>query len=280
MSVAVALVVGFLAARALVLVAGPALGHAALERENYRGRRVPTAGGVVVVVAVALVEAGRAAVAALGVGDAGVPVGRALVLLAVVGFGFLGFVDDVLGDGDDRGFRGHLRALARGRVTTGMLKLAGGGGLALVLVVAGRGGTGGQPFVDAAVVALGANLGNLLDRAPGRTTKFALVAYVPVAVACGVSATGAALAALVGAACGLLADDLRERLMLGDVGANAIGAGLGLALVLETGPAARVAVAVVLLLANVASEFVSFSRVIERTPPLRAFDALGRGGAP
>jgi len=38
----------------------------------------------------------------------------------------------------------------------------------------------------------------------------------------------------------------------------------------------RATVAVVLLLLNVASERVSFGAVIDRTPPLRALDRLGR----
>ena len=40
-------------------------------------------------------------------------------------------------------------------------------------------------LADAALVALAANLGNLLDRAPGRTIKVGLVAYVPLALAAG-----------------------------------------------------------------------------------------------
>ena len=78
------------------------------------------------------------------------------------------------------------------------------------------------------LIALAANLGNLLDRAPGRTIKFGLVAYVPIAIVLGTAPIGVAIAPVMGAALGLLGDDLRERLMLGDTGANVIGAVLGL----------------------------------------------------
>jgi UDP-N-acetylmuramyl pentapeptide phosphotransferase/UDP-N-acetylglucosamine-1-phosphate transferase len=67
--------------------------------------------------------------------------------------------------------------------------------------------------------------------------------------------------------------------MLGDTGANVLGAVLGLAVVLEAAPSTRVVVAIVLFVANVASEFVSFSGVIARVAPLRAFDDLGRAGS-
>ena len=66
--------------------------------------------------------------------------------------------------------------------------------------------------------------------------------------------------------------------MLGDTGANLFcGAVLGLAVVIEAGTGTRLVVAAVLLGANLLSEFVSFSTVIKRVPPLRRFDELGRG---
>ena len=43
----------------------------------------------------------------------------------------------------------------------------------------------------------------------------------------------------MGATFGLFADDVRERLMLGDTGANVIGAVLGLAVVLGTSETTR-----------------------------------------
>ena len=83
------------------------------------------------------------------------------------------------------------------------------------------------------LIALAANLGNLLDRAPGRTIKFGLVAYVPIAIAIGTAPIGIARRAGDGRRrSGCSRDDLHERLMLGDTGANVIGAVLGLAVVL------------------------------------------------
>ena len=276
MSIVVAFAVGFLAVLLALLAAQGVLATPVLERENYRGHRLPTAAGILLVLAVLGIEGVRTASGALDLGDPGITGARALVLLAVVGFGFLGLVDDLVGDGSDRGFRGHLGALRRGRVTTGMAKLAFGAALSLVLVSGAHGETGIEPFVDALLVALAANLANLLDRAPGRTTKVALVCYVPVALVCGTASIGVATAVVAGGALGLLPEDLRERLMLGDTGANVLGAVLGLAIVLETSTATRTGVAVALLALNLVSEVVSFGRVITMVPPLRAFDRLGR----
>jgi UDP-GlcNAc:undecaprenyl-phosphate GlcNAc-1-phosphate transferase len=92
----------------------------------------------------------------------------------------------------------------------------------------------------------------------------------------GTAPEGAALTPVVGAAVGLLPDDLGERLMLGDAGANALGAVLGVGAVLTLGPWSRVVLAVVLAALNLAAEMVSFSRVIDRVGPLRLLDRLGR----
>jgi UDP-N-acetylmuramyl pentapeptide phosphotransferase/UDP-N-acetylglucosamine-1-phosphate transferase len=86
----------------------------------------------------------------------------------------------------------------------------------------------------------------------------------------------AGVALAVGAAAGLLVPDLRERLMLGDSGANVLGAVLGLGVLLTCSPGVRLVVLVVVLALNLVSEVVSFSRVIDRVAPLRALDRLGR----
>ena len=271
-----AFVAGAVVVRLLVAGASEVLAAPALRRRNYRDRELATAGGVLIVLALVPIEAVRAVLEVLDLGREGSSAARALVLLACLGFGLLGFVDDVLGTAADQGFRGHLRALTQGRITTGMLKLGGGGALALVLVATARPEGGWRLLADALVVALAANLVNLLDRAPGRAIKASLAAAAPLALVAGSGPVGLALAPVLGGAAGLLGDDLRERLMLGDTGANVLGAALGLAAVLELSSGPRWVVLAALVAVNVAAEVVSLSSVIDRTPPLRALDRLGR----
>lgn len=272
-----ALAVGFVAGRLAWLAARPWFAQPGLTRPNYRNHYVPTATGVVVALALLLVEAGRAAAATAGLGDDSAAQGaRLLTVLVVLGFCLLGAVDDVAGSGEHRGFRGHLLALATGRVTTGLFKLLGGAAVAVLVVAPLAGGSLRRLVTDAALVALAANLGNLLDRRPGRTGKAALVSFALVLGLAGADPDLAGVAVAIGAAAALLGDDLRERLMLGDAGANPIGAALGFGVVLAAGPEARDLTAAALLALNLLGEVVSFTRVIDALPPLRALDALGR----
>ncbi len=276
MSVVAALVVGVITVRCLRLGAEDMLRAPTLMRHNYRDRIVPTAGGVLIVLAVLVVEAGRVALGAIDIGRNGLTEARSLVLFAAFGFALLGLIDDLLAQGDDRGFRGHLRALREGRLTTGFLKLFGGAGIAVVLVASPGFATGRRLLVDALLIALAANLANLFDRAPGRVIKVGIVAYVPLAIALGPSDIGVAIALVMGAAFGLLGDDLYEHLMLGDTGANVIGAVLGLGVVIGLSETARLTVLIVVAALNIAAELVSFGAVIDRVPPVRAVDHWGR----
>lgn len=84
------------------------------------------------------------------------------------------------------------------------------------------------------------------------------------------------VAGALGGAAGVLPDDLGERAMLGDCGANAYGALLGVAIASRTGPVGRAAALAGLVALTAASEKVSFTQVIQSTPGLRELDALGR----
>src|SRR5260221_324195 len=104
----------------------------------------------------------------------------------------------------------------------------------------------------------------VVPTAGGVIVVLAVVAIAGARVGLGSDALGVAMAPVIGAFVATLPDDLGERLMLGDAGANVLGAVLGLAVVLECATGTRVVVLAVLLVLNAASEWVSFSRFIER----------------
>jgi hypothetical protein len=64
--------------------------------------------------------------------------------------------------------------------------------------------------------------------------------------------------------------------MLGDAGANLVGALAGVALLVTLDETARLVALAVVLALTVYGEFRSISRAIEAIPPLRALDRAGR----
>jgi len=146
-------------------------------------------------------------------------------------------------------------------------------------MIVALGGSGlGDVLLGGAVVASLANLVNLFDLRPGRAIKVGVLLGAPAMAGPDPSATIAA--APLGAAVALLPEDLGEEAMLGDAGANALGALLGVAVLARYDRIGRLAHLVVATALTLMSEKVSFTRVMERTPVLRRLDALGRRPAP
>ena len=300
--------------RALLALAGAAVarlglaGAAALDarpagapwrRTNYTGRPVTLLGGPAL------------ALAATASAVAGAPAGTRAAAALVGGVsGLVGGYDDLAGarpeQARDKGLAGHLRALRAGRVSAGAVKVAGigaaaaaaavlvkdpaallrprpghrpeparGGGHGVLLPAAGpfhRRTTLADAVLTTGLVAGTANLVNLLDLRPGRAAKAAALA-----AAAGLGGPpGPLVAGPLGASLAVLPADLGERVMLGDCGANAVGALLGLRLAAVPGRPARTGALAVVVGLTLASERVSFTRVIEATPVLRDLDRLGR----
>jgi hypothetical protein len=236
-------------------------------RTNHRGEQVT------------LLEGPAYALGALAgvVATPGLPARARLgAVTAVGGAAVFGLYDDLAGNADARGLRGHLGALARGEVTTGAVKI---GGLVGVGLVAARaaGLRGVDAVTGAGVVAGAANLLNLLDLRPGRALKVGLLHAAALALPDSRPGAGrAVLAGPVGAAAGVLRPDLAERAMLGDAGANALGAAIGYGVLTSYGRVGRLAHLAAIVALTLASERVSFTRVIEQTPVLAWADRLGR----
>jgi glucosyl-3-phosphoglycerate synthase len=188
------------------------------------------------------------ALVALGGGKAPTRVRAGVAAIAL-----LGLADD-LWSGPERGFRAHL---TKGS-TTGVAKAV---GIPLVALATTR------SLRKATLVALAANVVNQLDTRPGRALKAFLAgaalvrgpatSYVPIAV--------------------LLAPyDLREMTMLGDAGANALGALLGFGSVGKLTARGQLFAIAALAGVTVAGEARSLGESIERTPVLSRLDRLGR----
>ncbi len=270
-------VLGAAAAVALWVGMQPMFSRPVFIRKNFRGVELPTAVGIIVPVTVVATMAALTLLTTLGWRPDQPGLGAlGLTATATVGFALLGLLDDVAVDEGASGYRGHVAALLRGRLTAGSLKMVAGPAVAVVVVAPVANDSAVRLLLDAALVALAANLANLFDRAPGRVIKVSVL-MAAVCVACASAAPQLlGLCVVAGAAAGLLVPDLRERMMLGDAGANPLGATLGLAAVLVFAPMTRNWVLAALVVLNLASERVSFSRVIDRVAPLRLLDQLGR----
>lgn len=246
-------------------------------RTNVRGLQVPVGAGVLLPAAAVFGVTVLSAIDVLGVEVSRTSVASAhLTLSAVLGFSLWGLLDDVAQDEGVSGYRGHVSALLRGRLSAGALKLLAGGALSLVVVAPIAEESAVRLAIDGLLVALSANLANLFDRAPGRTSKVALVAAAGVIAAGGAGPATVGVAFVAGGVLALLWPDLRERLMLGDAGSNSVGAAIGLGVVLNCSETTRTIVMCAVLGLNLLSEAVSFSAVIRRTPPLRLLDEWGR----
>jgi UDP-GlcNAc:undecaprenyl-phosphate/decaprenyl-phosphate GlcNAc-1-phosphate transferase len=238
------------------------------KRQNFAGRNIPTSTGLsfLPIVLVMLV--------ASFAGMLGPDVGWYLAYSLLAGL--VGFADDRWGWADERGFAGHLGALSRGRVTTGLVKVLvlGGGAVVFGVLVFG---VGWRALFAAFLLAGCANLANLFDVRPGRALKFLGVPVVVLLVVAPYEAV-LAVAGVVGGAVGLFYFDLKGRIMLGDAGAAIWGAVLGY-LAVTSGPGVVWWVAGVAILGLTAvAEFSSISRVIEEVGALRRLDLWGRGG--
>jgi UDP-GlcNAc:undecaprenyl-phosphate/decaprenyl-phosphate GlcNAc-1-phosphate transferase len=262
-------VVGLIVLRALL----PSLQRSPFLVENFRKVEIPTAAGLVVLLTLIGVEAGRSLLASVIDADWATVPSAAAVMTLVGAFTAFGLLDDLAASPGDRGFKGHFRALAKGRLTTGSLKLFGGG---LVALAVSHDTNVGWTIVNTLVIALSANLANLFDLRPGRTLKVVLVWGLVLFVVSQADLRLASVAVVFGAAMALFVPDLRAKLMLGDTGSNALGAALGFGVVLVASDTVRVVFLVALLVLTAIGDLVGFTKIIKSTPPLRYLDELGR----
>lgn len=227
---------------------------------NYQGKSLPTGLGLAFIIPPVLLMVGHFRVS----NEA--PYFAVLILF----FALLGSIDDSYGNSTKKGVRGHFTS--RG-ISTGVLKALGGLGISLI-VGAHYASSLFELLLHGLVIALSANVINLLDLRPGRAGKAFLFFAIPLIVLTPGSLLP--LQWMMASLLGYLPWDLRGFCIMGDSGSNPLGATLGFAVVLGSPLAVKLIVVIFLLGANLLAEKYSFSKFIESNRVLHFLDRLGR----
>jgi UDP-GlcNAc:undecaprenyl-phosphate GlcNAc-1-phosphate transferase len=298
----------FLLALAMAAVLAPALLRALIDaghtRPNYRERSLPYAFGVLAPAAALLALIPLMLVQRLASEAVFYPVALPIAVYAL-GVLALGLLDDTLarperqatlarsasddaeagvarsnaqdgrGGGVQRGWRGHGSALLRGELTTGALKAVGSLGLAL-FAMSYLNVSDGRWLLAAGVLVLATNVFNLLDLRPGRAAKAFVLLGAGLTLGSGEARQLWALGLFAAPALVAGVYDLRERAMLGDTGANLLGALAGLWMVLTLSGAGQLVALALLAAITLYGELRSISALAEKTPGLRTLDSWGR----
>ncbi|MGI6218130.1 MAG: hypothetical protein ACOYIK_11035 [Coriobacteriales bacterium] len=257
-------------------------------QRNYHGVEVLSGLGIVWFVWLAFIWVGSVIFNACGVDQ---PEWMSLILSAfplLSGTCAFGLFDDWVGDNYSKGFKGHFRELRHGVLTTGMLKLIGIGMLSLFTAISFY-----DPSDPLAVVrvicagctiALFANLMNLFDMRPLRASKVYILCVV-LCLVCLILTGRMQLGALniicmvlacIGPVIATWKFDRLELAMLGDAGANTMGALVGFIFSITLPIWLLIPLTIVLFAVNLLSERYSFSKIIEKVPVLRSIDRAFR----
>lgn len=254
------------------------MSRAGLVRENYRRRRPAFPSGPVLVGVALIALAPLALLDDRADLDLLEPELRRWMVF-VLGVALLGLLDDSLGRASEadspRGWRGHARAVLGGRFSTGAIKAVGAFALA-AYAVSGRGRENLDYLADLALLLLATNLFNLLDLRPGRVEKVFFALLAGLCIGAWTSQPLQLLGIFIAPVLIGTAFTLRERAMLGDSGSNLVGALAGVALLETLGDDARLVALAIVTALTVYGEFRSINATIERVPPLRYLDLLGR----
>lgn len=238
-----------------------------LTAKNYRGATIPMPAGLIPVIVFLFM---------LTVAGIFFQWSQAwFILLFALAFVSLGIMDDLMGTLEHKGFKGHLKALAKGKITTGLAKAAIGGLLAFTAAwILGEPGIG-YLLLNTLVIALSTNFINLMDLRPGRAVKVFLVISL-LLLSLGQTVRLFWLVPLIGAILAYFPWDLNAKGMLGDTGANLMGFMLGLALVQVLEFPGKIIILGFLLGVHFYAEKFSISVLIEENPLLKYLDQLGR----
>ena len=198
----------------------------------------------------------------------------ALYIFSMMAMFFAGALDDLIGNRNVSGLKGHFKSLFKGELTTGGFKALFGGFVGLVVSVCISSSIV-DIIVNTLIIALSTNLMNLFDLRPGRAIKAYLVIMIPIYI----TLTGYTKVFPLLILPNVLAyfnTDLKARGMMGDTGSNVLGISIGVLMALGYGIKVGLAWLVFLILMHLITEKFSLTKIIEKNRVLKFIDNLGR----
>lgn len=197
-----------------------------------------------------------------------------MYLFGLISMCLVGILDDIVGNRDVSGLKGHFKSLFKGNLTTGGFKALFGGFVGLVISVAIS-----KNIVDICIntliIALSTNLMNLLDLRPGRAIKVYLVIIITLLLTLAGYSKGLVLI-LLPCVIVYFFDDLKAKAMMGDTGSNVLGISIGILIAIGYARPIRIGWLVFLVFIHILTEKYSLTKIIENNKVLNFIDKLGR----
>lgn len=236
--------------------------------ENYKLVKIPTSMGITFVF-VQVITLGLFKII-FGLEDDFV----IIYLFAYIFIGFLGLIDDLIGDKNIKGIRGHLKSAINNDLTTGGLKAI--FGLFIAIIISCIFFRGVNIIINALIIGLFTNLINLFDLRPGRAAKVFIFISLIFVITSPFKIVNYILVSLLGILLPYMHIDIKGKAMMGDVGSNVLGFSLGIYASYSFNIICRMSILILLVIFHVIAERYSLTKIIKKSKLLNILDNIGR----
>lgn len=269
------LLIGYTGTLAVIPLFKKLLVNSNAVRPNYKGDMIPVSMGIVFLPMMII----NGIIIAFSIKRLNISTYTNIIYLFMFLFGaismfFAGIMDDIMGNRDVSGLKGHLKSLLKGNLTTGGFKALFGGfiGILISLVVSNN---IYELITNTLIIALSTNLMNLLDLRPGRAIK----GYLTITTVMLVTLAGFTKILPLLLFPNVLAYfnlDLKAKAMMGDTGSNVLGVTIGILVVFGYCVNIKLLWLTFLILIHLLTEKYSLTKIIENNKVLNFIDKLGR----
>ena len=261
--------IGFFGTKLIIPLFKNMLVNSNIVRPNYKGDMIPVCMGIVflpmlIINAVLLILLREVNMVYL-----------LLFVLGSISMFFIGSLDDIIGNRNVSGLKGHFKSLFKGELTTGGFKALFGGFIG-VLIASAISYKITDVVIGTLIIALSTNLMNLLDLRPGRAIKGYLAIMVSLLLILKNENVKTLSLLILPNVLAYFNLDLKAKSMMGDTGSNVLGISIGILIVMGCSLKVRVGWLIFLILMHLLTEKYSLTKIIENNKVLNYIDNLGR----